>query len=252
MARAELIENLEETEVEEVTEDPVDQDPNEEEDIPEKYRGKSAAEIIRMHQEAERLIGRQSQEVGELRRWADTLIQTNLEKSKPKEEAEEVDFFTDPKKATEHLIDNHPKVRQAEEAAARFKQQEAERTLKERHPDMMEILANPDFAEWIKGSPTRTRLYVDADRNYDYDAADELFTTWKERQQVVQKTVEAERGARTQAAKNASTGNARGSTERSKKVFRRSDIIKLMREDPDRYDTLQDEILQAYREGRVK
>ncbi len=38
----------------------------------------------------------------------------------------------------------------------------------------------------------------------------------------------------------------------SKKVFRRSDIIKLMQTDPDKYDMMQPEIMQAYREGRVK
>ena len=34
-------------------------------DLPEKYRGKSLDDIIRMHQEAEKLIGKQAQEVGE-------------------------------------------------------------------------------------------------------------------------------------------------------------------------------------------
>lgn len=31
-----------------------------EEDVPDKYRGKSAADLVRMHQEAERMLGRQS------------------------------------------------------------------------------------------------------------------------------------------------------------------------------------------------
>jgi hypothetical protein len=36
-----------------------------EEEIPEKYQGKSVTDIVRMHQEAEKLLGRQSSEVGE-------------------------------------------------------------------------------------------------------------------------------------------------------------------------------------------
>jgi predicted RNA-binding protein YlqC (UPF0109 family) len=44
------------------------------EDVPEKYRGKSAKEIAQMHMEAERLIGRQGSEVGELRRLVDQYI----------------------------------------------------------------------------------------------------------------------------------------------------------------------------------
>ena len=35
-----------------------------EEELPVKYKGKTVAEIAKMHQEAERLIGRQAQEVG--------------------------------------------------------------------------------------------------------------------------------------------------------------------------------------------
>jgi len=44
--------------------------------VPEKYRGKSAKEIAQMHMEAEKLIGRQGSEVGELRRVVDDFIKT--------------------------------------------------------------------------------------------------------------------------------------------------------------------------------
>jgi hypothetical protein len=43
-------------------------------DIPDKYRGKELSDIIKMHQEAEKLIGKQAQEVGEVRKLADELI----------------------------------------------------------------------------------------------------------------------------------------------------------------------------------
>ena len=42
----------------------------EEEEVPDKYKGKTVSEIVHMHQEAEKLVGRQSTEVGELRRLA--------------------------------------------------------------------------------------------------------------------------------------------------------------------------------------
>ncbi len=42
--------------------------------IPSKYQNKSLEEIVKMHQEAEKLIGRQAQEVGEVRKLADELI----------------------------------------------------------------------------------------------------------------------------------------------------------------------------------
>ena len=39
-------------------------EPNEDDDLPEKYRGKSKAELARMHEEAQSALGRQSNEVG--------------------------------------------------------------------------------------------------------------------------------------------------------------------------------------------
>ena len=118
---------------------------------------------------------------------------------------------------------------------------------------MKEILKDTKFAEWIKGSKIRQRLFAQADQRYDFDAADELLSNWKERQQALGQTVANEKQQRKQTLKAASTGNVRGSGEQSsKKVYRRSDIIKLMKTDPDRYLSLSDEIMQAYKEGRVR
>jgi hypothetical protein len=88
---------------------------------------------------------------------------------------------------------------------------------------------------------------------YDYDAANELFSLWKERSQAVQQTAQAEKQARKSAVKTANTGNARGTAEGSrKKTYRRADLINLMKTDPDRYMALQPEIMAAYAEKRVK
>ena len=118
---------------------------------------------------------------------------------------------------------------------------------------MKTILTDGKFVDWIKGSKIRTQLFAQADTQYDYEAADELFTNWKERQQVVTQTAANEKASRKTAIKEASTGNAKGSGEAAKrKVYRRSDIIKLMQDDPERYLSLSDEIMQAYQEGRVR
>jgi hypothetical protein len=248
-----------ETEQEEVTqlqEEPqVEETPQEEDEIPEKYQGKSTAEIVRMHQEAEKLLGRQSSEVGELRSVVDNYIQTQLDTNTPatQEPEEDIDFFSDPDKAVERAIKNHPSIKAAEAQTQQYKQVTAQSHLQQRHPDMQEILQDGKFVEWIKGSKIRTQLFAQADTQYDYEAADELFTTWKERQQVVGQTVANEKASRKTAVKNASAGNAKGSGEAaSRKVYRRSDIIKLMQTDPDRYLSLSDEIMQAYQEGRVR
>jgi hypothetical protein len=96
-------------------------------------------------------------------------------------------------------------------------------------------------------------LFFRADKQFDFDAADELLSTWKDRQGVAKQTVNAEKQARSQAIKSASTAVSGGSDEApSKKIYRRADIIRLMQTDPDKYDSMQPEIMAAYAEGRVK
>jgi len=241
--------------IEESTPEPEAKESTEEE-LPDKYKGKSTAEIVRMHQEAEKLLGRQSSEVGELRKVVDDYIQTQLSTTnapKQKDEEEQIDFFSDPEKAVERAINNHPKIKQAEQASVDYQQQTAMNELQKRHPDMKDILSDAKFVDWIKGSKIRTQLFAQADREYDYEAADELFSNWKDRQEKVNQTADNEKQQRKDAIKAASTGNARGSGEKSsKKIYRRSDIIKLMKDDPERYLALSDEIMQAYQERRVR
>jgi hypothetical protein len=226
------------------------------ETVPEKYRGKSLEDVVQMHQEAEKLLGKQSSEVGELRKVVDDYIQAQLSQQQAPEkqqEEDDIDFFTDPKTAVSRAIENHPKIREAEAYTQEYKKQATLATLQGDHPDMQSILQDPKFAEWVKGSKIRTQLFVQADQEYDYDAANELFSLWKERNQVAQQTAAVEKQARKQQLKSASTGNARGTGEgQRKKVYRRADIIKLIKTDPERYQSLSDEIFKAYAEGRVK
>ena len=248
----EEIQLLEETsEVQEQPQQPA------EEDIPEKYRNKDLKDIVRMHQEAEKLLGRQSQEVGELRKTFDEYIKTQLAKEEQAHTStantQPLDFFEDPQKAVEAAIANHPKIKEAETVAMQLRQQEAMAKLKTTHPDFEQVVMNDDFLGWVEKSKFRTDLLRKADREYDYDAADELLSSWKERQSVVSQTAQTEQQSRKDSVKKASTGNTKGSAEApSRKVYRRADIIKLMQTDPDRYMALAEEIRRAYADGRVR
>jgi len=266
MSRAQLLEERPEEEAIETTEElatnsietPEEEQPQEPEfELPEKYQGKSVEDLVQMHQELEKFSGKQSTEVGELRKLVDDHIQTQLSTQQApqqqQQQDDEVDFFVDPHNAVNRAIDNHPKIKEAEAYTQQARQQATLSQLKSNHPDMESILQDPKFAEWIKGSKVRTKLFVQADQSYDYDAAHELFSLWKERSQVVQQTANVEKQARKNTLKSASTGNARGTSEGSrKKVYRRADLIKLMQTDPDRYMALQPEIMAAYAEKRVK
>lgn len=225
--------------------------------LPSKYKGKSLDEIIKMHQEAEKLIGRQAQEVGEVRKLADELIKRQLE---PKQEVpatkdDEIDFFEDPKKAVSKAVETHPAIQEAKQQALLLKQQQTFNRLQQDFPDFQQTVTDPAFAEWVKASPVRMRLYAAADAEFDFDSASELLSTWnyvKPKPQVT--TPSAEIKASQKAAIKAATVDvgSNAATPTSSKIYRRADLIRLQLEDPDRYFQLQDEIMAAYAEGRVK
>ena len=223
-------------------------------DIPDKYRGKQLSDIIRMHQEAEKLIGKQAQEVGEVRKLADELIKQNLaDKSQPiKEEEPEVDFFENPQAAVRKTVDNHPDVVAARQAGQDFKKMQIQQKLAQEHPDFGQIVQDSDFVNWVKSSPVRIGLYAKADGEFDYDSANELLSTYKQLKGV--KAKQTSDAGETQRKSNlkAATVDVGGTGESGKRVYRRADLIRLKMTDPNRYDALSDEIMQAYAEGRVK
>ena len=234
------------------------------EELPEKYRGKSAIEIAKMHQEAEKLIGRQANEVHEVRSLADQLLKQQLESNKkvqqePIEESLEEDFFADPKQAVNRQVEKHPAVIEARQAALEMKKMKTAQQLSAKHPDFVTIAQDSGFQDWVKSSAIRLNLFAKADAEYDFEAADELLSTYKEikqikAQQVVQQTAQSnEVEAKAQkTAMKAATVDVGGAGESSRKVYRRADLIKLRMTDPDRYEQMADEIMSAYAEGRVK
>ena len=230
------------------------------EELPEKYRGKSAIEIARMHQEAEKLIGRQANEVHEVRSLADQLLKQQLDskakEAKPLEESLEEDFFADPASAVNRQVEKHPAVLEARQAALEMKRMKTAQQLSSKHPDFATIASDAGFQDWVKSSAIRLNLFAKADAEFDFESADELLSTYKELKQIkqqnqVQQSANVESKSQEQAMK-AATVDVGGAGETSRKVYRRADLIKLRITDPDRYMQLSDEIMAAYAEGRVK
>jgi len=242
---------------EQVTEAPQQEqtpEPVVEQVIPEKYKGKSLDDIVRMHQEAEKMIGRQAQEVHEVRSLADQLLKRQLEADKAPtvESAPEVDFFENPQDSIKRAIENNPAVLEAKQANLEFKRMKTAQQLSAKHPDMATIVQDTGFQEWVKASQVRLGLYAKADAEFDFSSADELLSTYKELKQVRNNNVhETGKQQKAQALKAAGVDTG-GSGEVAKKVYRRADLIRLKMTDPDRYELLQPEIMSAYSEGRVK
>jgi hypothetical protein len=223
-------------------------------ELPEKYRDKSLDDIVRMHQEAEKLIGKQAQEVGEVRKLADELIKQNLgsRQQQTRQEEPEVDFFENPQKAVQRTVDNHPDILAARQVTLEMKRSQIQQRLAQEHPDFGDIAKDQDFANWVKSSPVRIKIFEQADSGYDFDSANELLSTYKQLRGVKNKQVsDAGEASRKQTLKAVGVDTG-GSGESSKKVYRRADLIRLKMQDPNRYEALSDEIMVAYQEGRVR
>ena len=227
--------------------------------IPEKYAGKSLEDVIEMHQNAERVLGKQGMEVGEQRKIIQSLTaaqQQVTETAPPIEEPIpfEEQFYADPANAVNSAIERHPDVLIAKETRAKQNQALQSAQLQSAHPDFETVVQNQSFQDWIGGSKIRQDLFRAAD-SYDFEAANELLSTWKQinASDTTAKAKAAEKVKREKVLrKTSSESRSSGDSVGGKKVYRRADLINLQVTDPRRYEALADEIQEAYTEGRVK
>lgn len=224
-------------------------------ELPDKYKDKPVEELVRMHQEAEKLLGRQGAEVGELRKAVDDLLKTKLEEFKGgnevEDQEEDFDFYENPKEAVNRTLEKSETIKQMKQMLAQQQQAEVLKMIENKYPDYRDTIQNENFVEWIKASKVRTELFQRADK-YDLDAAFELLGNWKELKGTVEKVKEVNEKDRKLQRKAASTGGGGSSEPVSRKIYRRTDLVNLMRTNPRKYMANVEEYDRAYAEGRVK
>lgn len=244
---------------------PAPETPPAEEDIPEKFRGKKLAEILKSYEDMEKLVGRQGAELGELRKTHDEVIRSFLEAVKsnqannPKQDSEDDDteFFTNPRAAIERAIAKHPEIQRLQQAERQRVADRALGVLAKKHPDFREILTSREFVEFVSSHPIHAQLLQQADRNYDVAAADYVLSQFKASRAsaaanaTVKDATEAARKAAVSASK-VPAGTATHSQDGGKPIYRRAELVRKMQTDPDWYAAHADEIYAAYAEGRVR
>jgi hypothetical protein len=244
---------------EDVTEVQTEETQQPEPEIPAKYAGKSMEEVIEMHQQSEKQMSKQSNEVGEQRKLIQSLIdaQNKATEAAPPEETvtQEDNFFTDPVSAVNQAIENHPDVIKAREERMGNVQTHNLAALDKAYPDWQETVQDSTFQKFIGDSPTRIEMFRKADTEYRSDLAIELFD-WYTQTAMSEKTQEAKAEEKTKIQSNlkktSSETRSSGDSVGGKKIYRRADLINLQVSDPNRYASLADEIHSAYAEGRVK
>ena len=229
--------------------------------IPSKFAGKSQQEIIDSYTNLEKELGRKAQEVGELRKLSDSFLQAEVARTNnpqnntplETEDNAEVDFFDDPTRSVNDMIEKHPRFQEFQQFQAQQAQAGAKAQLEQKHPDFTDVVQDKGFQEWVQDSPIRMQMFQAAD-SYNFDAANELLSNWKDRS-MISKTQEVKQQAETNRkdALKAGSTESRSSSASSAggKTYRRADLIRLKMENPSRYESLEDDIFAAYADGRV-
>lgn len=227
-------------------EEEVKEEVQEDDGIPERFRGKSAQEIAEMYQNLEKLNGRQANELGQLRAYADRLLQA------PREEIDESMFFEEPSRAVEEAVVRNPEVQGIKGELSTVKLKLAQQEFTQAHPTWKKDAQSNEFLKWVTNTEYRGKLWQKAN-SYDFEAADELFTAFEDHMATVKQNRQADAQKREGDLMAASTET--GSTgATSKKVWRRHDLMNMQTNDPDKYydESFQAELLRAYAEGRVR
>lgn len=225
-------------------------------EIPSKFSGKSKEDIIESYLQLESEFGKRGNDLGELRKLTDQLLELNKPKTEPKEEKPQVDVDTlleNPEEAIRRVIQEDETLKELKDKALQREIAASKKDFEDAHPDYQELMNDPSFTEWVMKNPLRQRDLVHADQNYDFGVAKAVFDDYKEThgKKVKEATTTRNESAR-EAAKAAATesgGNVEQTAKRKK--FKRSELIQLKIQNPSKYEAMREQIMAAYANGDV-
>lgn len=196
-------------------------------EVPEKYRGKSLEEVIAISLELERKASRLGNEVGQLRKFRPQELSPQAPKPVERKEVNVDALLENPEEAVETIVGQSSKIRDLEEKVERASRSSAQREFEATYPNYVQDLQSEDFIEWTFKHPTRAELAARADR-YDFDAANQLWSMWKERQDLVgesrKQQTDAKKQEKEKKLRDGTLESGTGNSTETKKVFSRREI----------------------------
>ena len=223
--------------------------------IPDKFKGKSIGDVIDSYTQLEAELGRRGNEVGDLRKLADQLLELNEKtekKTEPRKKVEVDSLLDDPDTTINEVVDSNPRIQALEAKLSELGVKDSKDAFEDKHPEWQDTMQTPEFVEWIKESPIRQQMLQHANVNYDYAMGTELFDNYDLakgnaiREATTERDTKASKGVR----KNVTE---KGGASQGKKVkkFKRSELIHLKITNPAKYEAMLPEIKQAYYDKRV-
>lgn len=242
--------------------------------LPEKFRGKTASQIVEMYQHLESEKGRLANELGTQRVLTDRILQldqkrtndlrTNTPSAAASPKVTTDDILNRPQEVLENVTDARARaaVEPVNERITQLEAALARTRFEARHSDFQDVVNDPAFMTWIQASPLRSRAAVAANSG-NWDVASDLLTDFKREKAATAATrsntstanpnLEAARRATLESGTSAGSNDSGGGKPVGK-IFKRTELMKMRATDPEGYydDAFQAEVLKAYAEDRVR
>lgn len=227
--------------------------------VPDKFEGKSLEDVVTSYVNLEKEFGNKSNEVGELRKLTDKILLNQASQGQQPAAYEDIntdvgfdDFIDDPAQAVNRVLADNPRLKKLEDNLAKREADVSQKALLAAHKDANEVVASPEFQTWVAERPVRTRMLQEAHFNHDVDTASDLLDMYKTTRKAATDTAIDERDAIAARDFKRASVEKGGAPARTKKMYRRAELIQLKIRDPQRYEAMSSEIHKAYAEGRVK
>lgn len=230
--------------------------------VPEKYKDKSLAQVIDMHQNAEKELGRTRNEIGQYRGLVQDLSQLRRSPEQEPEKLEEIDVSGD--ELLESPVETIRRVVKQDLAAFAAKADERDlsttvavendRLLRD-HPDLNTVVGSEDFQEFAARTPGRQQDFNTAAQGEGLDqvrAARRLLEDYEDfNQAIAGKSQQTPVDKARKVATESGTGAAPPPAGNTDQIYE-ADVIKLIASDVAKYrsPSYQAELVKAIREGR--
>lgn len=156
-------------------------------EIPARYKDKTRDDLVDMHVNIEKVLTRQGNELGQLRKLVDSqndiisrvTAQNTQAAPVSKVEITPENLLNDPVNSVNKVLDENPGIKARNQRIDHLELQIAEQRFAQIHPTYRQDVQDPAFQSWVLASPTRSKLLGGLDK-YNFAAGGELWELWGE------------------------------------------------------------------------
>jgi hypothetical protein len=173
------------------------------ESVRSRFNGKSVDDVLESYAALEQRLGKQSEEIGSLRRMQEQLVDLQLTQSRQPQVADTTEsvspitpdeLYENPDDAIGRVVEQRAKsqLEPIQKELAQLRLERAKAELRSKFPDWESDIRTAEFQDWVGDSSFRSRMVQAADGG-DLDAATDLLSAWYSKQESRQEQEQQQR-----------------------------------------------------------